>query len=537
MEIRAGACAATVCLVLVLGGCAALDIPPAPAPAPEAGEPAALDASDTRTTTTYLEVAELREDAGDWSGALARVDKALAYQPRSRTALLRRAQLLLLGGGDIEEAREIVARAGESEDAELLVTRAWLAHAGGRGDAAVAGAHDALAGAGDSARVHWLAARLLVAHGESAAASDAASRALALDPGPGAALRERAHAQIRRADFVAATLDLGDQLRRFGDDPEARALEAELFLRMGAFGPARQALERIPAARRDAAATAALAHREVQAGDLAAARALLEPAVAARPADARLLDAMLALDEREGRAGESVARADAALAAQPEDAATARLRARALAAARSDEAGAAFARAIALDPNDTSAYEALSAWLGTAGDAERRIAALGLDPAPALVATGFARAARGDAAGAAAAHQQAIEADPALAIARASLARALATSGGDAERALALAREAHAARPADPDFAWTLGLAHARRGQSKAAFEALRVAVGSYPVERRGYAELAWNTAQALERAGDRGAARGAAQAALAWASARQGEPGWLASARALAGS
>ena len=537
MGLRTGARSASWIVSLALAGCAALAPTPRPTPAAPSGEPAPLDASDTKTTRTFLDLAAIREDAGDWDGALARVDKALAYQPRSRSALLRRAQILLLGASereDLEEPREILERVGEPQDGELIVARAWLASAEGEREAAVAGAHDALAGGADSARVQWLAARLLTAQGEAAAANDAADRALALDPGSGAARRERARARLRRADVTEAILDLGDHFRRHGDDAEARALEGELFHRIGDSASARHAYERIPAARRDASATAALAQLQIQAGDLAAARALLEPAVGTQPTDVHLLEAMWLLDGREGRA-DSLARIDAACAARPEDAALARLRARALAAQRSDEAGAAFARAIALDPNDTSAYQLLAAWLATAGDAERRVLALGLDPAPAQVALGFLHTERGDHTGAIAAHQKAVETDAGLPIARAALARSLTAAERDPERALTLAREASAARPSDPDFAWTLGLAHAQRGQYKASYEALRLAIGSYPIERRGYPELVWNTAQVLDRYGDRVGASRAAKVALALASQAKVEPSWRRHAQALA--
>jgi tetratricopeptide (TPR) repeat protein len=508
--------------------------------------PVALDATDTQTTRTYLHLAVLREDAGDWEGALGKVDKALVHQPRGRAALLRRAQLLLVTADpdapDLAEPREILSLATAEDgagDADVLIARAWLAHREGNQESAVATAHTAIGAAADSARIQMLAARLFSATGETQAALDASERAIELDPDSGAALRERARARLRLADFDTSMLDLGTQLRRHGADVETRLLESDLYLHLGDPDRSRRALESIPATRRPPDAVARLGRFAVDAGKLDIAHAHLDAAVEAHPTHAALLDAMLALDEREGRGDASVARIQAARAARPDDVALARLEARALAAAgRNDDAGAAFARAVALDPNDSRSYEELLAWLSRSGSAdtvERRAEALGLAPAPAHVVVAMSCAKRGDAAGARAAAEQAHQADPDLAIARATLARALAASGGDLDRAATLAREARAARPDDPDLAWTLGVVHLRRGQGKTAFEVLREAIGSYPPERPGYPELVWNAAQALDRAGDRTLAMRGAQIAIYANGDRKPEPSWLASARALA--
>jgi tetratricopeptide (TPR) repeat protein len=142
---------------------------------------------------------------------------------------------------------------------------------------------------------------------------------------------------------------------------------------------------------------------------------------------------------------------------------------------------------------------------------------------------------RGDAAAARAAAQQAVEADAQLPIARAALSRALVAGGAELDRAIALAREAHAAHPYDPDFAWALGAAHLKRGQAKTAFESLRPALGGYSPARPGYAELAWDAAQALDRDGRRDSAQLAANIALSSVLGRKPEPAWIERARAIA--
>jgi len=149
------------------------------------------------------------------------------------------------------------------------------------------------------------------------------------------------------------------------------------------------------------------------------------------------------------------------------------------------------------------------------------------------MAQGVVREVRGDRAGAVTAFQQAVEADPALPLARAFLARALLATG-QTDRALTLAREARAARPNDPDVGWILGLAYLRRGQEEAAYEPLREAVGTFPVERASYGEVVLTMAQALDAGGRRDIARRGAAIAVAHAGEREPVPAWKASAKSL---
>ncbi|RIK99782.1 MAG: hypothetical protein DCC71_19825, partial [Proteobacteria bacterium] len=150
----------------LLAGCAAL---PLGSPQPPA-EPPPLDAADTNATRTYLGLAAVRENGADWAGALDRIDKALAQQPASRSALLRRAQILLISGApDLDKPREILTRAGD-EGGDALVARAWLEWAEGAHEAALATAQRAAEAGADDARVQWLAARLLGEHGSPEAA-------------------------------------------------------------------------------------------------------------------------------------------------------------------------------------------------------------------------------------------------------------------------------------------------------------------------------------------------------------------------------
>ncbi len=281
-----------------------------------------------------------------------------------------------------------------------------------------------------------------------------------------------------------------------------------------------------------------LARIELAAGQAEAGRALLEEAIASRPYDAQVHEALVELDIREGRPDDAATRLAAAVDARPDDAALHRLHAQALGAARrDDEAAASFTRSLALDPNEIATYRALVEWLRTrtqSGETERRAAELGLGAGPTLFAIGLLRDGRRIADGARTHFQKALEADPGLAVARGALAESLAANGEQLDLALTLAREARAARPGDPEVAGTLGLVHLRRGQGSAALEVLDEAVGTQSVWSPGYAEALYHAAMALETLRETESARGTVQLALAMVADRKPEPSWAASARAI---
>jgi tetratricopeptide (TPR) repeat protein len=322
------------------------------------------------------------------------------------------------------------------------------------------------------------------------------------------------------------------------DDPEARAILADAFLRQTDTRAAQSTLAGVPRTRRNARVLVPLARIELGAGHAEAGRALLEEAVASRPHDAQVHEALVELDIREGRPDDSATRLAAAVAARPDDAALHRLHAQALGAARrDDEAGTSFARALALDPNEIATYRALVEWLRTrtqSGETERHAAELGLGAGPTLFAIGLLREGQMDRSGARAHFQKALEADPDLAVARGALAESLAANGEQLDLALTLAREARAARPRDPEIADTLGLVHLRRGQGSAALEVLDEAVGTQPVWSPGYAEALYHAAMALETLRETENARRTVQLALAAVADRKPEPSWVASARAV---
>jgi tetratricopeptide (TPR) repeat protein len=537
-DTRAWRAFAVAALAVAVAGCASLrSTPPPPAPPP-------LDTTDSGSARTYLSLAELREDGADWVGAQAVVDKALAQQPASRALLLRRAELLLQRAEDEdapelrEQARAILARFTATSDAESRAASAWLDFDDGRRDDALAAVHAAADTDPASARVQRILAHLLFRNGDYRGARNAAERAVELAPRSGAALRLRARTRVAVADIAGGSADAREVLRMHRDDPEASAILADALLRQANTRAAHSTLAGVPRERRNALVLVSLARLELGAGHAEAGRALLEEAIASHPNDAQVHEALVALDIREGRPGDSVARLAAAVAARPDDAALQRLHAQALGATRhDDEAGASFARSLVLDPNEITTYRALVEWLSmrTQGnETERRAAELGLSAGPTLFAIGLLREGRNDRSGARAHFQKALEADPNLAVARGALAASFAANGEQLDLALTLAREARAARPRDPEIADTLGLVHLRRGQGAAALEVLGEAAGTHPVWSPGYAEALYHGAMAFEAMRETESARRTAEFALAAVADRKPEPAWVADARAV---
>ncbi len=535
---RAWRAFAVAVLAVAAASCASLrSTPPPPALPP-------LDTTDSGSARTYLSLADLREDGADWTGAQAVVEKALAKQPASHALLLRRAELLLQRAEDEdapdlrEQARAILARFTETSDAESRAASAWLDFDDGRRDDALAAAHAAADADPASPRVQRILTHLLFCNGDYRGATSAAERAVELAPRSGAALRLRARTRVAVADVSGGSADAREALRMHRDDPEASAILADALLRQSDTKSAQRTLEGVPHERRTARVRVSLARVELGAGNAEAGRALLEEAVASHPNDAQVHEALVALDIREGRPDDSVARLAAAVSARPDDAALQRLHGQALGAARrDDEAGASFARSLALDPNEIATYRALVEWLRTrtqSSETERRAAELGLGAGPTLFAIGLLREDQKDRSGARAHFQKALEADPNLAVARGALAASLAANGEQLDLALTLAREARAARPRDPELADTLGLVHLRRGQGSAALEVLGEAAGTQPVWSPGYAEALYHGAMAFEMIREPESARHTVEFALAAAADRKPEPSWVPNARAL---
>ena len=543
--MRRNRSAAAAVALLALSACAYFQKPPPPAPG--------FDASESGAAKTFLALSAMREDKGDLAGALQVVDKALANQPHSRAAALRRAELLLAldrrahSSTHAPEAREIIDRAAAAapgaDDPNLVMAQARLAWNEGRRDDAIA----MLRGADALPAAQCMLAAILLEQGDAPGALAAAERALQLDPASISAHRERARTRLALADAAGAADDAHEALRASPDEADARILLAGALERQGRGADAIRALEVLPADGRTPATRVALARLQLAAGHADLARPLLEEAAGGAPQDAAVLEALLALDrsapmpERASRLGDSLARLDSAAAARPDDAQLARVHGEALAAAgRPAEAEASFARAIQLDADDISLYGPLAEALVAKRSREQALARaiqLGLGPGPAHHLIGAIYEAQGDRARALDAYADALRDDPAPVASRIAVALGLSSSkdAKNLERALALAREARAARPCDRYAVHALGVVLLLRGQTADALDPLRAAVGAWPVDAPDLGEVRYHLALAYEKSGQRDAAHELAQAAADSAAKARPEPAWARDARALA--
>ena len=259
-------------LAIAVAGCSSLRQPPPPE------EPPPLAVETSGSDRVYGMLADRREDGADWAGALVVVDKALAKKPNSQAMLLRRAQLLLRIANDEdapasrEEAREILARFADTNDAEARATIAWLGFDDGQRDEALGAAHAAADLDASSARVQVILSQLLRRNGDHQGALHAAERAVELDPRSGTALRQRARTRLALADVAGAGQDANSVLRSHRDDPEASVILAEAQWRQADLKAARRTLSSVPLSRRDARVLVPLARLEIADGDAAAGR-------------------------------------------------------------------------------------------------------------------------------------------------------------------------------------------------------------------------------------------------------------------------
>jgi len=246
-----------IALGLSLSACAVLS-PKRPAPAP------GFDAAETGASRTFLALSALREDKSDLPGALAAADKALAQQPRSRTAALRRAELLFAldhqagANARSQEAREILDRAGAPDDANALVAQARLAWNEGRRDDALGLLRRAADADPHVPHPQCLIAVLVIEGGDAKGALAAAERALDVDSSSLCARRERARARLVLGNFRGAIEDARGVLRESGSEVDGRVLLANALERDGRTDDALRELAVLPAG---AAGTGELRYR------------------------------------------------------------------------------------------------------------------------------------------------------------------------------------------------------------------------------------------------------------------------------------
>ncbi|MDJ0866804.1 MAG: tetratricopeptide repeat protein [Myxococcota bacterium] len=523
--------------LLVLGPGLLCSSPPPP-------PPTGLEDTETRAVAVYLTLADARENRGDLDGALAAVDKALASQPRSRRALLRRAELLVLladRDGDpqrLDEARTQLAQALDPDDPESLYVQARLSAAEQRWNDALDALERAL-----EVRPEWpraLRALGLVRWqlGDAAGALEAFERALEIKPSYWPARRERARVRLAHGEIETALPDVREALRMDRDDEVLREELAFAQVQLGRYDDAMRTFAAIPDTERSSDASVLLGKLYGMRGRNAEAREQLEAVQLVEPGRGDVYEGLFLLDVKDGKAEAGLERVEAALQTSPDDVELLQIRGSILSALdRREESAESFRRAFELDPNQVEGYlRVLGSLLGGLEPDVARTQALelGLPPAPTAYAVGLLYESKGERRAAIRSFEQAIAADAKLAPARNSLAFALAESGGDLDRALSLAREARVALPESPYVADTLGWVLHLSDQNIEAEPLLYEALRGSPADSQALPEIHYHLAVTLVALGKYEPALVHARRALDGASSAAGERSWAEAAEAL---
>jgi tetratricopeptide (TPR) repeat protein len=442
----------------------------------------------------YLILSAYRGRKGDLEGALEAADAALAIEPDSAKAKLRRAELLVDMGyraGDearVAKGRAIVEQVLEKEPTspDGLFVQGKVEMALGNPAAAVKALRAALDSRPDWAQAHFVLGSALTLIGEQASARVEIARAVELEPQMLEARRMLAKLHARLGEHEYAVEQGRAYLAGKPADVKTRILVAQSLLRIGRAEEALAELDQIPEPAWDAEVLFARALLLIRMNDLDSSRRLLVRAAEASPHHPEILGSLLALDRGSPRIAESRALIEAALAARPDDSEIARLNGiLALVTGDANEAERSLRRAIELDPDNMSAYQQLASVYGAAGrlgeTVETYELALAQQPENAqlhhFVATLYEMAGRLD--DAIAGYERAIELDDDLPQAKNNLAYLLAESGQDLDRALDLAQAAKGAMPESGNAADTLGWVLYKRGLYSAAVGYLKEAVAT----------------------------------------------------------
>lgn len=462
----------------------------------------------------FLILSAYRGRNGDAAGALAAAEQALAADPESVPARLRKAELLVdLGVQEASSERLAQGRAivdavlaKDAEAPEGHFVRAKLDLAEGKPAEAVSALRRALDKRPDWAQAHFLLASALLVQGDRQQARAEALRAIDLDANFLEARRliAKIHSALGESDL--AMEEARRILRQLPGDHEMRILLAQSLVHQGKLEEARVELEAIPLDSRQAEVYFALGRIDMLQNKADLAREKLLKALALHPTHPEILESLLQVDAATGRVGESIERVRKAQAAEPENSALVRLEGIALAVSGEGSQGEArLRRAIEMNPNDLAAYQALARYLlGSGRRAEsietyQQAVASRPDSAPLRFTLGTLYEAEGRRDEAIAEYEQAIRIDANLAVAKNNLAYLLAESGKDLDRALDLAQAAKAQLPESANAADTLGWVLHKKGIPEAAVGYLREAESGFPPNHPDLGWVRYHLAMAYE--------------------------------------
>jgi tetratricopeptide (TPR) repeat protein len=478
----------------------------------------------------YLVLSAYRGRKGDLAGALEAADKALEVDAEHLQARLRRAELLL-DMGYREKDKTKVAQGRGIVDAvlskapaspEALFVKAKVELAESQNAEAVADLRHAIDLRPDWAEAHYLLGSALLIQRDLNGARAELARALEIDGQLLDARKMLVRVHALAGEHELAIEEARRVLKQRGDDVQTRLLLAQELVRTDQRKNALAELAAIP----DEAETGETLYAQARVhrlnGDDAQARALFEQADAKLPHHPEILDALLQLDRAQNRIQDSVARIDAAVKAEPENARLMHLQGLVqVLTGRGPDAEQSFRRAIELNPNDLAPYQSLAQYLAVSGRREEvlatyeKAAAQRPDNSGLQLVLGSLYEAYGDPDKARATYEKAIQMDPSLAAAKNNLAYLLAEAGENLDRALDLAQEAKSMLPDSGHAADTLGWVLFKKGIPSAAVSHLKEAEGLFRPDDPNLAIVRHHLAQSYEALGQKDDAREALRRAL----------------------
>lgn len=472
-----------------------------------------------KSAEPYRMEANILADAGRVEEALASLRAGLALDPTSRELRLSEVDAMLLLA-DVEGASEKIRSllADHPGEASVALAHARVLARAARSDEAIEVLESIVAREPKSAHAQFLLGALRLGQGH---AGDAVSPLqVAADRMP-AALEPRrllAEARLKAGDFEGAAAEARRVLEADPRDTRTRVILAEALLGAGSAQEAEAVLR--AAGSESHELHAALARVLVRQGRLADAQAEVEQALAQEPGSVqRTVDLVWILIKR-GQGDAALELVEAGILEHPSVADYPYLKGQIL-LRLGNEAGAerALRRALELDPTLVPAYLNLAqnALRGGRIDAARELLQRALAQKPSdsdtLRTLGELELRAGRPDQAIAAFEAALLADSGSALSKSALARALAETGRDLDRALELARSARESDLTNADFAEALGRVLHRKGLYAAAVDQFRAAIELLPHPIAAYR---YRLGLALLADGDRKAAARELAAALA---------------------
>jgi len=466
----------------------------------------------------WFSLANYHEQRDQSAKAAEAMAKGLALMGEAPPLMLAEYVDLLIRAGEYDKAEEIVPQF-DSEPVIANLLRGRLLLARGKPSEAIEALEEGIRLWPDNSVARELVAEAAVQLGDYDRAITEYAEAMRSDPGN----RDAIFSLLRLLEALGRDSEAAVALSRYWRekprDPESLVEAIRFANRAGQQGRVEQAVRRlgeIPG------------YRAVVVAELAAIRASRESPAAGvdfirksqldltRPINGAALEALVEQLVADGKAGEALSAADAAIVASPDDARFHELRARALrASGKPDVAREALERAVAIEPERASAIAELASLAAERGERKTAIAL-------------YDRASRADpdtsdyawdaiqvlsAAGETAETERRLEAlllSDAVHTGAASL-RARQLLETNPERAFALARRAVRLR-GGPEALDTLGRVHLQRGDPQQAADMLGRSLKMKPNQPSTHYWLA----MALSATGDADGARRELNAALA---------------------